>query len=42
MGAMILALGLYDDVEVSVAPDGVWAPAWMTAMGNPWTTVSAG
>jgi uncharacterized protein (DUF58 family) len=27
---------------VSVAPDGVWAPAWMTAMGNPWTTVSAG
>ncbi len=27
---------------VSVAPDEVWAPAWMTAMRNSWTTVSAG
>lgn len=27
---------------VSVAPDQPWAPAWMTAMRNTWTTVSAG
>jgi hypothetical protein len=27
---------------VSVAPDQVWAPAWMIAMRSSWTTASVG